>query len=101
MTQQLLSVEGDADARVDGVNLVPDAPPGAADALRDREVGPRVVGGRCIEHKYARVVADSSTSAYDAGSYFSVAERVGGAWRRVGDEIDAIDPRVGIPFDRK
>ena len=49
----------------------------------------------------ARVVADSSTSAYDAGSYFAVAERVGGAWRRVGDEIDAVDPRVGIPFDRK
>jgi hypothetical protein len=48
----------------------------------------------------ARVVADSSTSAYDAGSYFAVAERVGGAWRRVGDEIDAVDPRVGIPFDR-
>ena len=49
----------------------------------------------------ARVVEDSSTSAYDAGSYFAVAERVGGAWRRVGDEIDAVDPRVGIPFDRK
>ena len=49
----------------------------------------------------ARVlVDDSSTSAYDAGSYFAVAERVGGAWRRVGDEIDAVDPRVGIPFDR-
>ena len=48
----------------------------------------------------ARVVADSSTSAYDAGSYFAVAERVGGAWRRVGDEIGAVDPRVGIPFDR-
>ena len=48
----------------------------------------------------ARVVADS-TSAYDAGCYFAVAERVGGAWRRVGDEIDAVDPRVGIPFDRK
>ena len=47
------------------------------------------------------VVADSSTSAYDAGSYFAVAERVGDAWRRVGDEIDAVDPRVGIPFDRK
>ena len=31
----------------------------------------------------------------------AVAERVGGAWRRVGDEIDAVDPRVGIPFDRK
>ena len=48
----------------------------------------------------ARVVV-SSTSAYDAGCYFAVAERVGGAWRRVGDEIDAVDPRVGIPFDRK
>ena len=48
-----------------------------------------------------RVVADSSTSAYDAGSYFAVAERVGGAWRRVGGETDAVDPRVGIPFDRK
>ena len=48
----------------------------------------------------ARVVADS-TSAYDAGCYFAVAERVGDAWRRVGDEIDAVDPRVGIPFDRK
>ena len=48
----------------------------------------------------ARVVADSSTSAYDAGSYFAVAERVGGAWRRVGDGVDAVDPRVGIPFDR-
>ena len=47
----------------------------------------------------ARVVADS-TSAYDAGCYFAVAERVGGAWRRVGDEIDAVDPRVGIPFVR-
>ena len=49
----------------------------------------------------ARVVADSSTSAYDAGCYFAVAERVGGVWRRVGDETDAVDPRVGIPFDRK
>ena len=49
----------------------------------------------------ARVlVDDDATSAYDAGSYFAVAERVGGAWRRVGDEIDAVDPRVGIPFDR-
>ena len=46
-------------------------------------------------------VVFSSTSAYDAGSYFAVAERVGDAWRRVGDEIDAVDPRVGIPFDRK
>ena len=50
----------------------------------------------------ARVVlSDDATSAYDAGSYFAVAERVGDAWRRVGDEIDAVDPRVGIPFDRK
>ena len=50
----------------------------------------------------ARVVMlDGATSAYDAGCYFAVAERVGGAWRRVGDEIDAVDPRVGIPFDRK
>ena len=48
----------------------------------------------------ARVVTSSSTSAYDAGSYFAVAERVGDAWRRVGEEIDAVDPRVGIPFDR-
>ena len=48
----------------------------------------------------ARVLVDDATSAYDAGSYFAVAERVGGAWRRVGDEIDAVDPRVGIPFDR-
>ena len=44
-------------------------------------------------------VAGSSTSAYDGG-YFAVAERVGGAWRRVGDGVDAVDPRVGIPFDR-
>ena len=50
----------------------------------------------------ARVVkGDSSMSAYDTGSYFAVAERVDGAWRRVGAEIDAVDPRVGIPFDRK
>ena len=50
----------------------------------------------------ARVlVDDDATSAYDAGSYFAVAERVGGAWRRVGGEIAAVDPRVGIPFDRK
>ena len=49
----------------------------------------------------ARVLVDDATSAYDAGSYFAVAERVGGAWRCVGDEIDAVDPRVGIPFDRK
>ena len=48
-----------------------------------------------------RVVADNTTSAYDEGCYFAVAERVGGAWRRVGEEIDAADPRVGIPFDRK
>jgi hypothetical protein len=49
----------------------------------------------------ARVLVDAEAeSAYDAGSYFAVAERVGGAWRRVGDEIDAVDPRVGIPFDR-
>ena len=48
----------------------------------------------------ARVLVDDATSAYDAGSYFAVAERVGGAWRRVGNEIDAVDPRVGIPFDR-
>ena len=49
----------------------------------------------------ARVVTDSSsTSTYDAGCYFAVAERVGGVWRRVGREIDAVDPRVGIPFDR-
>ena len=47
------------------------------------------------------VILDDATSAYDAGPYFAVAERVGGAWRRVGDEIDAVDPRVGIPFDRK
>ena len=49
----------------------------------------------------ARVLVDDATSAYDAGSYFAVAERVGGAWRRVGDEIAVVDPRVGIPFDRK
>ena len=50
----------------------------------------------------ARVVMlDGATSAYDAGCYFAVAERVGGVWRRVGDETDAVDPRVGIPFDRK
>ena len=48
----------------------------------------------------ARVLVDDATSAYDAGSYFAVAERVGGAWRRVGDGADAVDPRVGIPFDR-
>ena len=47
------------------------------------------------------LVCAEAESAYDAGSYFAVAERVGGAWWRVGDEIDAVDPRVGIPFDRK
>jgi hypothetical protein len=48
----------------------------------------------------ARVLVADATSAYDKGCYFAVAERVGGVWRRVGDEIDAVDPRVGIPFDR-
>ena len=49
----------------------------------------------------ARVLVDAEAeSAYDAGSYFAVAERVGGAWRRVGAGADAVDPRVGIPFDR-
>ena len=45
------------------------------------------------------VYADAE-STYDAGCYFAVAERVGDAWRRVGDGIGAVDPRVGIPFDR-
>ena len=50
----------------------------------------------------ARVVTvDDAKSAYDEGGYFAVAERVGDAWRRVGEEIEAVDPRVGIPFDRK
>ena len=49
----------------------------------------------------ARLLVDAEAeSAYDAGCYFAVAERVGGAWRRVGAGADAVDPRVGIPFDR-
>ena len=46
LTQQLRSIKWDTDTGADGVGPVPAAPPGAADALRDREVGPRVVGGR-------------------------------------------------------
>ena len=38
-TQQLLAIEWDPDTRVDGVSLVPDAPPDAADVLRDRGGG--------------------------------------------------------------
>ena len=45
LTQQLRSIKWDTDTGVDGVDPVPDAPPGAADALRDREVAARVVGG--------------------------------------------------------
>ena len=49
----------------------------------------------------ARLLVDTEAeSPYDEGCYFAVAERVGCVWRRVGDEIDAVDPRVGIPFDR-
>ena len=55
LTQQLRSIKWDTDTGVDGVDPVPDAPPGAADALRDREVGPRVVGGRAAICDDARV----------------------------------------------
>lgn len=46
------------------------------------------------------LVSHAATSAYDEGCYFAVVERADGAWRRIGDG-DAVDPRVGIPFDRK
>ena len=56
LTQQLRSIKWNTDTGVDSVNLVPDAPPGAADALRDREVAARVVGRRrVVVHQHARV----------------------------------------------